>query len=96
MKVNFAFCSLAALLLMAAVVPASAKSECLANGQAFKIGQTACLTIDGKSHLAQCDTELNNTSWVKTADVCPQPGATSPEGAEPAKPQAVPGEPAKN
>ena len=100
MRANFAFSPLAALLLMTATVPASAKSACLANGKAFKIGQTACLTIGGKSHLAQCDTELNNTSWVKTADACPQPGAASPQGAnpssEPGKPQAGSDDPAKN
>ncbi|TIV74815.1 MAG: hypothetical protein E5V93_15300, partial [Mesorhizobium sp.] len=44
---------------------------CLANGKSFNVGQTACLTIAGESHLARCDMVLNNTSWTRIKDECP-------------------------
>jgi hypothetical protein len=72
MTIRFALCPIASALAMAVATPAFAASECLANGQSFQIGQVACLTVAGKSHLARCDMVLNNTSWTKVQDDCPQ------------------------
>jgi len=35
------------------------------------IGQVACLTVSDQSHMARCDLVLNNTSWTKIGDTCP-------------------------
>lgn len=56
---------------MAMATPAFADAECLANGKSFEIGQVACLTLSGRSHLARCDMVLNNTSWTRVDDECP-------------------------
>jgi len=71
MTIRFAFCPIGCVLAMAASTPAFAAQECLANGKSFQLGQVACLTIAGQSHLARCDMVLNNTSWTKIGDSCP-------------------------
>ncbi|TIS99659.1 MAG: hypothetical protein E5W72_14035 [Mesorhizobium sp.] len=71
MTIRFALCLCAAALALAAT-PAFADAECLANGKSFQIGQVACLTLSGQSHLARCDMVLNNTSWTKIRDDCPE------------------------
>jgi hypothetical protein len=53
-------------------MPAFAAPQCLANGKSFEIGQVACLTLSGRSHLARCGMVLNNTSWGKLRDGCPE------------------------
>ncbi|TGS17110.1 hypothetical protein EN852_007915 [Mesorhizobium sp. M2E.F.Ca.ET.209.01.1.1] len=58
-------------LALAAPTPSLAAPTCLANGKSFNVGQTACLTIAGESHLARCDMVLNNTSWTRIKDECP-------------------------
>ena len=93
MTIRFAFCPCAAALALAAT-PAFADPECLANGKSFQIGQIACLTLAGKSHLARCDMVLNNTSWTKIRDDCPENMPTTPI-TTPA-PSLVPTEPAEN
>lgn len=87
---RFAFACAAFAAAMGAAAEASAAPECLANGQSFKIGQTACLTPPGKSYLARCDMVLNNTSWVKIADDCRQSGLPSQEGTQPSPEPASP------
>ena len=72
MTIRFAFCPIGCALAMAAATPAFAAQECLANGKSFQLGQVACLTIAGQSHLARCDMVLNNTSWTKIQDGCPE------------------------
>ncbi|TIS03911.1 MAG: hypothetical protein E5X14_23215 [Mesorhizobium sp.] len=69
MAIRFVLCPVGLALAFAA--PALAAPECLANGKSFKLGETACLTIAGESHLARCDMVLNNTSWTKVQDDCP-------------------------
>ncbi|RWA75636.1 hypothetical protein EN836_11515 [Mesorhizobium sp. M1C.F.Ca.ET.193.01.1.1] len=59
------------LALALAPAPVVAAPACLANGKSFEVGETACLTVGGKSHLARCDMVLNNTSWTKIKDECP-------------------------
>lgn len=82
-----------------AATPALAAQECLANGKSFQLGQVACLTLAGKSHLARCDMVLNNTSWTKIQDSCPEntlaPHLQSTPISTPA-PSLVPTEPTAN
>lgn len=86
----------------AAVVslPAHADQTCLANGKSFQLGQVACLTVAGSSHLARCDMVLNNTSWAKIQDNCP--GLSTPVPPQDmrqqssAQPHAEPNEPTEN
>ncbi|TJW04726.1 MAG: hypothetical protein E5W82_30205 [Mesorhizobium sp.] len=66
------FCLIALAFATVAPTPAFADQECLANGKSFQVGQVACLTLAGQSHLARCEMVLNNTSWTKVKDSCPQ------------------------
>lgn len=53
--------------------PALATSVCRANGQFFPAGGYACLVVSGSTHLARCDTVLNDPSWTKVQEGCPGP-----------------------
>jgi len=70
MTIRIAFCPIA--LALATAAPAFAAPQCLANGKSFQVGQVACLTLAGQSHLARCEMVLNNTSWTKVGEVCPE------------------------
>jgi hypothetical protein len=54
-------------------IPASADDDlqCVADSERFEIGQYACLTAGGRSHLARCETNLNIPNWAKVLDTCP-------------------------
>jgi len=69
---RLALCSIGLAFAMAAPAAALADQECLANGKSYQLGQVACLTVADKSHLARCEMVLNNTSWTKVADSCPE------------------------
>lgn len=71
MVIRSVLCPIGLALAFAVPAPALAAPECLANGKSFKVGETACLTVAGESHLARCDMVLNNTSWTKIKDECP-------------------------
>ncbi|OHV68103.1 hypothetical protein LCM4577_24405 [Mesorhizobium sp. LCM 4577] len=71
MAIRFLFRPVGLALALAVPTPSLAAPTCLANGKSFTIGQTACLTVAGESHLARCDMVLNNTSWTKIKDECP-------------------------
>ncbi|TGT75538.1 hypothetical protein EN802_04650 [bacterium M00.F.Ca.ET.159.01.1.1] len=71
MAIRFLFWPLGLALALAAPTLSPAAPTCLANGKSFNVGQTACLTIAGESHLARCDMVLNNTSWTRIKDECP-------------------------
>ena len=98
MTVRFLLCPIAMGFVMAATGAALAAPECLANGKSFQLGQSACLTLAGESHLARCDKVLNNSSWTKVADNCPgeapPPHPTAPLSTP--APKAVPAEPTAN
>ncbi|MHA6643394.1 hypothetical protein [Mesorhizobium sp. A623] len=99
MRAAVAFWPLAAVFL--APAPASAAPKCLANGQSFAIGQTACLSVSGKDHLARCEIVLNNTSWTKLHEGCVPGNSDALQGKEkpapePAQPGEKPAEPAAN
>jgi hypothetical protein len=57
----------AAVALIAALdalwVPAVADCTCRAQGRAFELGATACLTTPKGARLATCGMVLNNSSW---------------------------------
>ncbi|WP_181165524.1 MULTISPECIES: hypothetical protein [unclassified Mesorhizobium] len=98
MTTRFALCPIGLAFTMAAIVPAFAAPECLANGKSYPVGQVACLTAD-QSHLARCDMVLNNTSWTKVGDSCPgnttAPRLPATPISTPA-PSRVPTEPTEN
>ena len=52
--------------------PAAADCKCLANGRIFHHGEIACLSLPNGKQLAQCDMVLNNSSWKKLQDGCPE------------------------
>lgn len=41
------------------------------DGKQHAVGEVACMTVDGKSYLAQCEMNLNVTSWSKLQEGCP-------------------------
>ncbi|BCM20114.1 hypothetical protein [Mesorhizobium sp. J8] len=71
MAIRFLFRPVGLALALAAPTLSLAAPTCLANGKSFNVGQTACLTLDGESHLARCEMVLNNTPWTKIKDECP-------------------------
>ncbi|MDX8523837.1 hypothetical protein RFM68_04890 [Mesorhizobium sp. MSK_1335] len=71
MAIRFLVWPVGLALALAAPTPLQAAPTCLANGKSFNVGETACLTVAGGSHLARCDMVLNNTSWTRIKDECP-------------------------
>lgn len=69
--------------LLGAVFAASASAECTcrANGADFQEGQVACIRLPSGSFLARCGKALNNTSWIRISDGCPQASASDAEAA---------------
>jgi hypothetical protein len=97
MTIRLALCSIALSLATATATPVLAASECLADGKSFQIGQISCLTLAGQSHLARCDMVLNNTSWTKIQDDCPEPAPHPHNTPIPTPaPSLVPTEPTEN
>lgn len=96
MAIRFLFRPVGLALALAAPAPSLAAPACLANGKSFAIGQTACLTLAGESHLARCDMVLNNTSWTRIKDECPgeapKPRPTSISNPTPVPPPTEPTE----
>jgi hypothetical protein len=101
MKIRSALIPSAMASAMAAW-PALAAPESLANGKSFQLGQSACLKVAGKDHLARCEMVLNNTSWTKVEDTCPENGVPPHSGTEPisdaprTSPSGQPSEPVEN
>ena len=71
MTIRFVLFPIGLAFVMVAPAAALADQECLANGKSYQLGQVACLTISDQSHMARCDLVLNNTSWTKIDDTCP-------------------------
>lgn len=64
---------LAAILATPFPAYAGADCECVGNGKRVKEGQVLCLQIGPSTrYLARCEKVLNNTSWKKLAEDCPQ------------------------
>lgn len=64
------------LVVIAAIasVPAFAGENCYCkntDGKQHAVGEVACMTVGGRSYLAQCEMNLNVTSWSKLQDGCP-------------------------
>ena len=49
-------------------VEAGPNCKCRFNGTMFKLGEIACI----RGELSKCEMNLNNTSWKKIANECPQ------------------------
>lgn len=64
--------------ILFASAPAFAECTCRANGQNYAEGQLACIHLPSGSYIARCGKVLNNTSWVKVSDGCPQANAIDP------------------
>lgn len=62
----------AAAMLVASQGAAFADCQCLANGRTYRHGEIACLKLPNGSQLARCDMVLNNSSWKKISDGCPE------------------------
>lgn len=71
MTIRFLLCPIGLAFAMAAPAAAFADQQCLANGKSYQVSQVACLTVSDQSHMARCDLVLNNTSWTKIGDTCP-------------------------
>lgn len=56
---------------MAGPAAADGNPQCMANDEHFAIGQYACLTVGGESHLARCETDHEVPTWAKMLDACP-------------------------
>ena len=99
MAIRFVLCPIGVALAFAVPAPVLADQACLANGKSFKVGETACLTVAGESHLARCDMVLNNTAWTKVKDECPgqnQAPKLHPTSISTPAPSMVPTEPTAN
>jgi hypothetical protein len=62
------------VIAVIANAPALAGQDCYCknrDGKLHTVGEVACVTVDGKSYLAQCEMNLNVTSWSKLQDGCP-------------------------
>jgi hypothetical protein len=66
---------MAIAMLIAAGIPVLAANgiacRCLYQGRYFEQGETVCIHVGGRSRLARCDMELNNSSWKFIQDSCP-------------------------
>lgn len=66
---------LAVAMLAASPTAAFADCQCLANGRKYHHGEVACLMLPNGDQLARCDMVLNNSSWKKIRDGCPEADA---------------------
>ncbi|TPI96601.1 MULTISPECIES: hypothetical protein [unclassified Mesorhizobium] len=99
MTIRLVLCPIGLAFAVAVPAAAFAAEECLANGKSYPVGQVACLTIADKNHLARCEMVLNNTSWTKVGDSCPQDRLAPHRRMTPISapaPSMVPAEPTEN
>jgi hypothetical protein len=77
---------IAAIALIASASCAWAHNcTCLNKGGArYKLGEIACLDVNGDRFLARCEMKLNVPSWTRVQDGCP---ASRREGAGMSVPQ---------
>ncbi len=61
-----------AAMLTASNGMAFAECLCRANGRTYEQGQIACLALTGEKQLARCEMVLNNSSWKKIQNGCPE------------------------
>lgn len=76
-------------MLVASQGLAFADCQCLANGRRYHHGEIACLILPNGSQLARCDMVLNNSSWKKIRDGCPEAGVAPPPVETPTAPAAA-------
>ena len=63
------------LMVMPMLASAQAKKtvECYCTdkgGSRIELGETICMTVDGRSFMAQCQMSLNNPMWRELSDGC--------------------------
>lgn len=67
------------LSLFAASAAAQPNCFCVANGKRIAEGDTACIRPgSAPPFLARCERVLNNTSWTKLRDGCPEAHGRTP------------------
>ncbi|MFZ1680260.1 MAG: hypothetical protein WAT70_04510 [Rhizobiaceae bacterium] len=72
------------VVLLFASLPLAAHGEpvrqcsCRAYGADHALGATICIRASSGSYLARCEMVLNNTSWKKIGDSCPQASLRQP------------------
>jgi len=62
------------VIAVIAGAPVLAGQDCYcknSDGKQHAVGDVTCVTVGGKSYLAQCEMNLNVTSWSKLQDGCP-------------------------
>ena len=77
--------------VLAGTLPSVADCMCAAHGTRYEHGAVVCLTVSGRSWLARCGKVLNNSSWEKIGDGCPQSRANIPLTPKAQEPAARPG-----
>ncbi|MGN6548654.1 MAG: hypothetical protein ACTHJ3_01985 [Pararhizobium sp.] len=66
--------------LAAASAAAGPRCFCLTGGVRVAEGQVACIRAGtAEAALARCERVLNNTSWTKLRDGCPQSNRSAPQ-----------------
>ncbi len=65
--------TLAATAMVAVAAPQAraAQPQCLSQGEAFGLGQYACLKVGDRGKLALCETTQEVMSWRTVQDYCP-------------------------
>lgn len=64
----------AALGCCAVLSAGAAAADCTCSnrdGKRFNMGDVACIRVDGRAFMAECELNLNVTSWRKIGDGCP-------------------------
>jgi hypothetical protein len=68
-KPAYSACFAGVLLLVSMQAFAHQCSD--STGQRVNIGELACLTINGKSHMARCEKSGDDMIWRRVGDGCP-------------------------
>lgn len=71
----------AALGMTVLLQAGAAAAECTCvnkDGTRYNMGDVACIRVDGRAYMAECELNLNVTSWRKIGDGCPVASADNP------------------
>lgn len=73
------------LTVATSLLPSLALADCTCvnkGGALYHLGERACINVNGNSYLAECQMNLNNTSWEKIEEGCPITGLTGARHAQ--------------